>query len=138
MDKDEDDPEFSTSTAQQPRSHSDIVQELLAQLAKVEGYDETEFAVGHDKDSVVNEVWGKDQPDGDGGCDRLIVTDSGENTDSQQILPETRMSVVTVSTDSGLVCQAYKRIPECMPSHISVKVLHRKRSQDITTLHTRS
>ena len=40
VDKDEDDPEFSSpsSAMQLPRTHTDIVEDMLTQLSKVEGY----------------------------------------------------------------------------------------------------
>lgn len=39
VDKDEDDPEFSSpSAAQLPRTHTDIVEDMLTQLTKVDGY----------------------------------------------------------------------------------------------------
>ena len=40
VDRDEDDPEFSSpsSATQLPRTHTDIVEDMLTQLSKVEGY----------------------------------------------------------------------------------------------------
>ena len=40
VDKDEDDPEFSSpsSAPQPPRTHTDIVEDMLTQLSKAEGY----------------------------------------------------------------------------------------------------
>ena len=40
VDKDEDDPEFSSpsSATQLPRTHTNIVEDMLTQLSKVEGY----------------------------------------------------------------------------------------------------
>ena len=47
MDKDEDDPDFrSRSIIQLPRTHTDIVQELMAKFDKVDGYEDTDSGPG--------------------------------------------------------------------------------------------
>ena len=82
-----------------PRTHNDIVQELLAKLAKVDGYEDTDsgetLTVGsqiHIKDSVVNGESAMDQvASGGGKCNRCDVTiDSDDNSSCPEMTSETQ------------------------------------------------
>ena len=145
---------FSSPSAQQPRIHSDIIQELLTELATIKGYEETDF-VGR-RENNENEERGSDQPAGsagDGRCARRIVTDSADDDGNHQIL-ETRTCVETVSTGNGaLVNVIIESVRKCEPIAVviikfyichatinftRVGILPKMRSQDIITLHTRS
>ena len=73
VDKDDDDIEFSSpsSTTQLPRTHTDIVEDMLTQLTKVEGYSQI----------LQEEFGGQHARDG-----RRIQTDSGDNDDLQTVV----------------------------------------------------
>lgn len=72
VDKDEDDPGFSSSssTTQLPRTHTDMVEDVLTQLSKVEGYSQI----------LYEEFGGQRAPAG--GHSR-IQADSGDDDDLQ-------------------------------------------------------
>ena len=74
VDKDEDDPEFRSpsSATQLPRTHTDIVEDMLTQLSKVEGYSQ-----------ILYEEFGSQcAPAGGHGSSR-IQADSGDDDDLQ-------------------------------------------------------
>ena len=88
MVKDEDDPQFSssTATAQLPHTPTDILQEVLEKLAKVGGYEDTDFGeimgsqIAEDK-CIVGGESARDQKVGDRKCN-----DSGDSN-SHQMAP---------------------------------------------------
>ena len=69
VDKDEDDPEFSSpsSATQLPRTHTDIVEDVLTQLTKVQGYSQ-----------ILHEEFGGKLKCAPGGR-RGVQTDSGDD-----------------------------------------------------------
>ena len=102
VDKDKDDPEFSTPSAQQSRTDSDIVEELLAKLeAKTEAgnqpsqdLEEPESCSKTTEDAIVNSV---QHTSGQHSSWRVAV-DSGDINDSknQPIVEEKAASPTTI------------------------------------------
>ncbi len=78
VDKDEDDPEFSSpsSATQLPRTHTDIVEDMLTQLSKVKGYSQLLHQEFGSHETVSAPATG-------GG--RRIQADGGEDDDDLQL-----------------------------------------------------
>ena len=74
MDKDEDDPEFSSRPSTTQRTHTDIVEDLLTQLSKVEGYSQ-----------ILHEEFGGQQAPGAARGGSRIQSDFGDEDDDLQI-----------------------------------------------------
>ena len=90
VDKDEDDPQFSlpvSATAQLPRTHTDIVQEVLEKLAQVDEHEDTDCGEIMGSQNLIAEdkgiVDGESASDQAGKCDDL-----GDNN-RHQMSPET-------------------------------------------------
>ena len=144
VDKDEDDTEFSSpnSATQLPRTHTDIVEDMLTQLTKVEGYSQI----------LQEEFGGQCAQDG-----RHIQADSGDNDDLQTVVEKftfdaeekapyaaadlsAHVVFVSESYGSDTQCPAYILHHLCtfMLRMVNLPWRQSQRNQSTTMLHLRS
>lgn len=109
VDRDEDDPEFSSpsSATQLPRTHTDIVEDMLTQLSKVEGYSqilhqefgslETPRALATGGGSRIRADGGDDDDDIQIEVAKLVIDDDDHEEKAPSIPADLSTRVIFVS-----------------------------------------